>query len=172
MIASSRLSPQTHSLWGGLGYVHIGQVGRSELSAYIVHVLIRKKLTRKCNKCDIMMFRCQTLSLRAILTYLWYYILSAIATVFVTDIILAWNLDRSDYNMSCFMLLCKHTVTHPCMCGHLKASLLEICVIYLFRHWRTILTLFGHIKYGIHFLSMRDFMTFQILEVYLYIGDH
>ena len=37
MIASLRLFPQTHSLRGGLGYVHIGQVGRSELSAYTQH---------------------------------------------------------------------------------------------------------------------------------------
>jgi hypothetical protein len=44
---SPRLFPQTHSLPGGLGYVHIGQVGRSELSAHVVNMLIRKRLTTK-----------------------------------------------------------------------------------------------------------------------------
>jgi hypothetical protein len=46
----------------GLGYVHIGQVGRSELSAHILInnvMLIRKKLTRKCSERG-MIFGCQS----------------------------------------------------------------------------------------------------------------
>ena len=49
------LSPQIHSesLPEGLGYVHTGQVDRSELSEHI-HVvsmlIIRKKLSRKCTE--------------------------------------------------------------------------------------------------------------------------
>ena len=52
IIILKRLSPQTHSLPEGLGYVHIGQVyvGRSELSAHILNVLFRKRLIRKCTK--------------------------------------------------------------------------------------------------------------------------
>ena len=50
IIIFKRLSPQIHSLPEGLGYVHTGQVDRSELSAHIVSMLIRKKLTKKCTK--------------------------------------------------------------------------------------------------------------------------
>ena len=58
-IITSLRSPQTHSLPEGLGYVHIGQVDRSELSAHIhvVSMLIRKKLTRKCTKRGMMVCR-------------------------------------------------------------------------------------------------------------------
>ena len=50
IIILMRLSPQTHSLPEGLGYVHIGQVDRSELSAHIVNMASRKKLTKKMHQ--------------------------------------------------------------------------------------------------------------------------
>ena len=31
--------PQTHSLWGGLGYVHVGQADISELLLMLIHRL-------------------------------------------------------------------------------------------------------------------------------------
>ena len=86
MIASLRLFPKTHSLQGGLGYVHIGQVGRSELSAYTAYM---KKPTRKYTKSG-MIFGYQTLEFYNYAPlYLWHsitYIYSALATVFVTDV--------------------------------------------------------------------------------------
>ena len=59
IITLLRPPPQIHSLPEGLGYVHIGQVlGWSELSALniIVNLLIvRKKLSRKCTECGMML---------------------------------------------------------------------------------------------------------------------